>query len=128
MLKLKQVNGREKTEGVYNLKFAEHLQISGPNNVHCIPYQTLIWVGTGEHCVGFGVENLGIFEFATGDAILFVEHLRSFIRFSCDFSTPQTKTICRFNRYFHPNRLVNNTSPGLRYFAFPCSEFNFRFQ
>ncbi|EFO82394.1 hypothetical protein CRE_00593 [Caenorhabditis remanei] len=113
MLKLKQINGREGTEGVYNLSLNEHLQISGPSSIHCIPYQSLHWVGTGEHCVGFGIENLGIFEFATGDALLFVEHLRSYIRFGCDFSTPQVKTICRFNRYFHPNRLVNSTSPGL---------------
>lgn len=91
MLKLKQVNGREGTEGVYNLTLSDNLQISGPSNIHCIPYPTLIWlvftdlstkmmcffrVATGEHCVGFNVENLGIFEFATGDALLFVEHLR----------------------------------------------------
>ncbi|PIC18871.1 hypothetical protein B9Z55_024614 [Caenorhabditis nigoni] len=113
MLKLKQVNGRESTEGVYKLSLNQSLQISGNNNIHCIPYQSIQWVGTGEHCVGFGIENLGTFEFATGDALLFVEHLRSFIRFSCDFSTPQVKMICRFNRYFHPNRLVNSTSPGL---------------
>uniref|UniRef100_A0A8R1I034 Uncharacterized protein n=1 Tax=Caenorhabditis japonica TaxID=281687 RepID=A0A8R1I034_CAEJA len=119
MLKLKHVNGREGTEGVCNLVLADTLQISGAGagagagNVHCIPYSALLWVGTGEHCVGFGVENLGIFEFATGDALLFVEHLRSFIRFGCNFSTPLAKTICRFNRFFHPNRLVNNTSPGM---------------
>ncbi|CAI2357337.1 unnamed protein product [Caenorhabditis sp. 36 PRJEB53466] len=115
MLKLKQVNGREGTEGVYNLTFTETLQISGPSSVHCIPYTSLIWVATGEHCVGFSVESLGIFEFATGDALLFVEHLRSYIRFGCNFSTPQTKTICRFIRFFHPNRLVNSTSPGLSF-------------
>ncbi|CAL2050369.1 hypothetical protein CAEBREN_00227 [Caenorhabditis brenneri] len=113
MLKLNILNGRERTEGVYQLALRETLQISGASDIHCIPYLSLKWVGTGEHCLGFGVENLGIFEFATGDALLFVEHLRSYIRFGCDFSTPQTKTICRFNRYFHPTRLVNSTSPGL---------------
>ncbi|CAI5453923.1 unnamed protein product [Caenorhabditis angaria] len=105
VLKLKRnQNGREMSEGFYTLTFSDSLHLNGENGEQCIPYSTIVWIATGEHCVGFEVENLGVFEFASGDGLLIVEHFRSFLRFTCNFSTPDIKTVCRFNRYFHPNR------------------------
>ncbi|CAB3410306.1 unnamed protein product [Caenorhabditis bovis] len=98
VLRLQSIPGRHRTMGFYSLILGECFQINGPNDAHCFPYSSIIWVAAGELCFGIEVDNEGIFEFATGDPLLIVEHL------SCNFSPPKQKTICRFNRYFHPIR------------------------
>ncbi|CAD6188732.1 unnamed protein product [Caenorhabditis auriculariae] len=110
LLKLKTVNSREATEGVYSLQFGEGLLVKGQTSNQCIPYTSLTWVATGEHCIGFEADRYGIMEFATGDPLQIIEHFRSYLKFSCNFTPPRTKTICRFNRYYHPVRQAGSTS------------------
>ncbi|CAJ0575737.1 unnamed protein product, partial [Mesorhabditis spiculigera] len=93
-------------DGNYDLHFAEdtlNLELTG-EVLDAWPYRSILWVATGERCLGFEIEDSGVFECACAAPQLAVDNFRNHVKFSTIFRPVQKKTLNTYNRNYTPLR------------------------
>ncbi|CAJ0962315.1 unnamed protein product, partial [Mesorhabditis belari] len=93
-------------DGNYDLHFSEsslNLEAGG-TIMDSWDYGSILWVATGERCLGFEVESAGIIECACAAPQLAVDNFRKFVKFSSIFRPVQKRTLNTYNRNYTPLR------------------------